>query len=721
MLLDIALKSAVLLSAAAVVCALLARRAPAAYRHFVWTLAILGVLVLPLFAAAPWRLPVLPERAPAPAPVAQTVAAQPERASEDKLDRIPAAAPEPSTLAAIESEAAPARWRLAAVSMEQVALALYLAGVAFFLARLVLSAAALRRILRDARDVYDDDWIDALEPVLRQLDVNRDIRLVASSRAVMPMTFGAVRPVVVLPADADTWTPELRRVVLLHELAHVRRRDVVVNVAAQIACALYWFNPLVWVVAKRLRHEAERAADDLVIAAGAAPSSYAAHLLAMVQAVLARRAPALALPMAQRSAFEGRVLAILAPDIARHGLTRRVTFAGAMIALLVALPLAALTPRAGTSQMPNVAGDQDPAALEQAAIPTTPNRPNTARSDATPGVEEQAEPATAEPTESEALPSPQGSSATVALITALEDDDTEVRLAAARALGDRADTAAINALVNALRRDASAEVRQAAAHALGQIEDARAVPGLTAALREERNRDVRLEIIRAFGEIESDASVPALTAALRGEDDAEMRRTIVWALGEIESADAVPALLPLLRDPDKEVRSQAVWALGEIESATAVDGLAAMLSGERDAEVRARIAWALGEIEDPRGVPALEAALRDSDADVRRHAIIALAEVDGLRTLPAGILAAMRDADPEVRMHAARAAGEIQDVAAVPALVTLMRDASLDVRRQAVMALGEMRSATAAEALVAALRDEDPEIRRLAAQALGNR
>jgi HEAT repeat protein/beta-lactamase regulating signal transducer with metallopeptidase domain len=724
MLLDLAFKSALLLSAAALVCAL-APRAPAAHRHFVWTLAVFGVLALPLLTAAPWRLPVLPQRA---AFVSRAELAQPRGERASRLDPV-----DPARVARREAPAAEpiapapdgARWWSAGnVTPAQVALAVYLAGVSLCLLRLLGSAVALRRIMREARDVYDDDWIDALEPALRQLDVDADVRLVASNRAAMPMTFGALKPVVVLPGNADAWTPELRRVVLLHELAHVRRRDMLVNVAAQLACAVYWFNPLMWAAARRLRHEAERAADDLVLTAGAAPSRYAAHLLDMVQAVLARRAPALALPMAQRSAFEGRVLAILAPGVARGTLTRRGVVAGSMVALLVALPLAALTPREVRGVV------QEPAASVRAAAPETvangsartrtdtavTTRPatNSVIADA-PAVLDGATGARKDE------PRPSSPSAVLALIGALDDDDVAVRVAAARALGDRADTVAINALLAALRRDTSPQVRQAAAWALGEIEDARAVGGLIAALREEREREVRLAIVHALGEIESETAVAGLATALRGEGDVEMRRKIVWALGEIESADAVPALLPLLRDPDAELRAQAVWALGEIESSSAVDGLVAMMGTERNAEVRARIIWALAEIEDPSGAPALEAALRDSDVEVRRNAARGLGELDGLRTIPAGLLTAMRDADPEVRMLAAHAAGEIQDPAAVPALILLLRDASLDVRRQAVHALGEMRSASAAEALVAALRDEDPEIRRLAAQALGNR
>jgi beta-lactamase regulating signal transducer with metallopeptidase domain len=93
------------------------------------------------------------------------------------------------------------------------------------------------------------------------------------------MTAGIFRSVIVLPRDAEVWNEERQWFVLAHELAHIRRRDGILQPIHQLACALYWFNPLIWVASKRLQLERERACDDEVLQLGANADDYASHLL----------------------------------------------------------------------------------------------------------------------------------------------------------------------------------------------------------------------------------------------------------------------------------------------------------------------------------------------------------------------------------------------------------------------------------------------------------
>ncbi|HUR00878.1 MAG TPA: M56 family metallopeptidase, partial [Gemmatimonadaceae bacterium] len=180
-------------------------------------------------------------------------------------------------------------------------------------------------------------------------------------RLAVPVTWGIVYPAVLLPQDADTWSEERRRFVLVHEMAHVKRFDALTQLVAQISIALFWFDPLVWIAAHRMRVEREHACDDYVLRDGTTPSLYAGELLEMVRSIGTphhdRAAPAFAaLAMARRSEFEGRMLSILDPRIDRKNLNRRGTLMTAVIVALLTFPLAALRP----FQQPAAARDEFP-------------------------------------------------------------------------------------------------------------------------------------------------------------------------------------------------------------------------------------------------------------------------------------------------------------------------------------------------------------------------
>jgi beta-lactamase regulating signal transducer with metallopeptidase domain len=139
----------------------------------------------------------------------------------------------------------------------------------------------------------------------------------------------------------ESWAREGLRNVLLHELAHVQRRDCLTQTLARVACALYWFNPLVWLAARRISIEHERACDDVVIGAGARPSDNVRHLLEPTRGLRPEGAWAFAaVAMARPSQMEGRLLAILNPSQNRGRLDRLTgAFALAVLAGVI-IPLA---------------------------------------------------------------------------------------------------------------------------------------------------------------------------------------------------------------------------------------------------------------------------------------------------------------------------------------------------------------------------------------------
>jgi bla regulator protein BlaR1 len=337
-------------------CALLAawalRRAAAGVRHLVWVAVLASVLALPALGRwTPLAVPLLPPSegsVTANALEPQSVPIAPSVSRTDRAELGAASASERSTTARESSGVAAETEAMTADSVGirawWVLLAVWGVVAATLVGWLVAGAFAVRRIVRAARPLGDDRWTSMLYEVADRLDLADAPRLVASDRVEMPFASGVLQPVVVLPATAEEWSDDLRRLVLFHELAHVRRRDLLGHTLGRLACAFYWFHPLVWTAAKRLRAESEKACDDLVLECGARASDYAEHLLRMVVGVRRFGAPALALPMARRTEFEGRVLAILDPSAPRAGRGRWQSASVAASIAAVALLLSAARP-----------------------------------------------------------------------------------------------------------------------------------------------------------------------------------------------------------------------------------------------------------------------------------------------------------------------------------------------------------------------------------------
>ena len=335
-LIDLALKATLVLVAAGAVALLLQRRS-AAVRHLVWTAALTGIVVLPLgsFALPDWRVGL-------PSPVFTRNDVEEGRREETSRETV---APRSS---ATDARARPddsprRRSSTSSLDVAQIIGATWLAGVALLLVWLSAGLARIALLARSSRVVDDPRWLDLAARLGREAGVTRPVTLRRSWGPAMPMTWGVWRPTILLPAGADAWPADRRRDVLLHELAHIRRHDVLTQLVASIACALYWFHPLAWVAARRLRVERERACDDQVIRSGRRASDYAAHLLDVARSLTgARLAPLAAVAMARRSQLADRLLDVLDARRDRAGVSARVAAPVWVAAALVVLPLGAL-------------------------------------------------------------------------------------------------------------------------------------------------------------------------------------------------------------------------------------------------------------------------------------------------------------------------------------------------------------------------------------------
>ena len=248
--------------------------------------------------------------------------------------------------------------------LRTVLLTIWALGAAVVLLRLAMGTMIVARLARRGARVDDGGWLSLAQRLANTLRIQRPLILLRGDRLGVPVTWGIVYPIVLLPEDADEWSEERRRYVLVHEMAHVKRLDALTQLLGQVALALFWFDPLVWIANRRLQLEREHACDDYVLRHGTQPSTYAADLLSMVQSLgtPAHRSaqPAFAaLAMARRSEFEGRMLSILDPVLDRHPLDQGRTLMSAFATLLLVVPLAALQPIRSAPQSSVVATHAD--------------------------------------------------------------------------------------------------------------------------------------------------------------------------------------------------------------------------------------------------------------------------------------------------------------------------------------------------------------------------
>jgi TonB family protein len=309
--------------AIAAIAAACLRRASAASRHFVWAAAVFASLAMPLLSEL---LPVW--RSTAVARAAEILVPTPSPAVKQPTGFV-----SPMSTDAVISPFHLAPWLIAFWALGAIALC----------ARLLVGLIRIRAASRQASPIADSVWLQDLHAVAKSLQIRRPIRLLESSSPdAMPLTWGLRRPTVLLPLGASDWSQERRRIVLCHELAHISRGDWLLQICAEVSRAVYWFHPLAWQAAIALRHESERACDDIVLNSGIAAEDYAGELLDLARNltnIRTRICPALAI--ARITNLERRFAAMLNPSLNRRS-SRHSKIWMSIAALCLLLPLAAV-------------------------------------------------------------------------------------------------------------------------------------------------------------------------------------------------------------------------------------------------------------------------------------------------------------------------------------------------------------------------------------------
>jgi ankyrin repeat protein/beta-lactamase regulating signal transducer with metallopeptidase domain len=275
-----------------------ARRSRASVRHLILASTFAALLILPMVSMiAPPKVievPVL-ESADASTTAPPSEAAVVSEARDRAVD--------PNSIAATAAPSRLARpvWR------GWMSTTVWGAGVFVVVAALSIALFRLRGISR-----HGIPWIqgEALaNDLAREKEIGRSVAVALHEEVSAPMTYGVVRPLIVLPKDATLWSEGDLRRALVHELEHVRRGDWVVQLMARGACALYWFHPLAWVAWRKLCLEGERACDDAVLQS-AENTDYAQQLVTLAKR-LSSGEGAPVLSMANRSDLSVRVHAVL--------------------------------------------------------------------------------------------------------------------------------------------------------------------------------------------------------------------------------------------------------------------------------------------------------------------------------------------------------------------------------------------------------------------------
>jgi beta-lactamase regulating signal transducer with metallopeptidase domain/HEAT repeat protein len=650
------------------------QRASAGARHLVWLVTVAALLLVPALTAwGPIPLRMLPAETSSGLAVAPAspVTLSPS-AGDSRIKDADISAPNATNSASVPAASIGRPAAFSVMGGISLLLLIWAAVLVAIAGSLAYAALVVRRIVNRARPLDTEDWLTPLWEVSDRLALDEPPRLLRSEDAKMPFACGLFQPTIVLPAECDGWSLDRRRAVLLHELAHVRRHDLVGHTMGRLACAVYWFHPLVWTAAKQLRSESERACDDLALSCGARATDYAEHLLDIVTSVRRDSTPSVALAMARRKEFEGRMLAILDPELRHSSPSRRQS-----AALIGSLALISIV--VGAAAPARRAHEATPGAVGSPLAQQVPN------------------PVEKEYPDSREIIGGSKTHTNMQTITSRNQQTaTNVSERAVLSISNNVSTAVTSAISSGL---AIASVTTS--NALREM--------LTKRDTQKAGKD-------------SDERPILLARILANDPDFKLRRIAAWGLSDYADRQVAAEALAtaLRRDSDPSVREMAAWALADANrSSTAVDALIASLRGDANLRVREISAWSLGNVggRSPAVADALGAALSDANVGIRKRAAWALGNAD-LRQAPPALIALLRDRDPEIRELAAWALYQIEDPASIPALDAALRsetDKNLQIAYiKALAAVGEK----SVDALKGLLESKDPEIKSIAVRAL---
>ena len=379
-------------------------------------------------------------------------------------------------------------------------------GIVLLSMHLFIGRIVLFYISKGATNVVSGDWLHLTNNIQYRTKIARPVSVLQCSRISSPVTCGTIWPKILLPANADQWTTEQKKYVLLHEQAHIKRFDDIAQLFTQIICVINWFNPLVWFAFRQTVKEREKACDAYVVSGVDTPSDYAYFLLEIAKGIKRFRLFAFStLYMSRKSELEGRLLDIL------HSKTDASKFrylAGIITASVLVLILSISSLQPQEKSLENETIDSEASELVNFRDELSPAR------------------------NQENVQTTQESVDIVALISllakAITDSSKGVRIETVKTLGKIGGPETITILLSALK-DPSDDVREKVVQVLDDQNDPRIVPALVNAL---------------------------------SDPDGSVREQVLEALGKFKQASVAPDIIPLLKDKDDDVRDEAAENTG---------------------------------------------------------------------------------------------------------------------------------------------------------------
>ncbi len=371
-----ALKGFIILLCASLVSRCLSH-ASAALRHSIWLTALFSAGLIPLYSyiLPKLEIPILPQQMEASPPLSQ---APPHPLELSQADDVPPAPfhsildPSPGL------QISTTKVQVVSLTWREWLVIIWFTGVLLSCLRPLIGITALIWLHVRCHSLTDRHIRNTVPKVSQHLKLKTKIALVQRPqhhRKSVPVVWGLFCPALIWPYDYSNWNKEQIRSVLLHELAHIKRRDWFWQMIATAICALHWFNPLAWLALQRIRIESEKACDDLVLQTGVKSTDYAQHLLDIARELTQSQPHAwAALAMAHTSQVEYRLIDILNPHKNRNKITFKLYVLGLTITTLTILPLAAL--HATTKTSPELIPASPPAVSPPAVFESKTNPNN---------------------------------------------------------------------------------------------------------------------------------------------------------------------------------------------------------------------------------------------------------------------------------------------------------------------------------------------------------